>query len=79
MPILDDSSLSITNFSSICSLCERFKKRTEWRTCPAFPDKIPDAIWEGDNDHTQPVDGDHGLQFVKAVSYPRLKRLGFKG
>ena len=33
--------------------------------CEAFPDGIPDDIAYGDNLHTEPVDGDNGIQFEK--------------
>lgn len=33
------------------------------RTCAAFPVRIPDAIWNGENDHRSPVDGDGGIVF----------------
>lgn len=31
--------------------------------CRAFPFGIPDGIWDGSIDHTQPVDGDNGIQY----------------
>jgi hypothetical protein len=33
--------------------------------CPAFPDGIPDPIWKGDKSHTEPYDGDNGIQFME--------------
>ena len=33
-----------------------------WR-CKAFPDGIPREIGFGDNDHTKPYPGDHGIQY----------------
>lgn len=33
-------------------------------TCAAFPDGIPEEILEGENDHTAPVPGDHGVRFT---------------
>ena len=35
--------------------------------CKAFPDGIPYEITYGDNDHTKPYPGDHGIQFEKAT------------
>lgn len=31
--------------------------------CSAFPDGIPDEIAYGNNPHTEPVKGDHGIQY----------------
>ena len=31
--------------------------------CEAFPDGIPDEIAYGDNPHTSPFPGDHGIRF----------------
>lgn len=31
--------------------------------CKAFPKGIPEEIAFGDNPHTKPVEGDHGIQF----------------
>ena len=31
--------------------------------CAAFPNGIPDEIWDGENDHTEPFPGDNGIQF----------------
>ena len=46
----------------VCLLCRHYR-RTEPRTCDAFPDRIPDEIWVYVNPHTQPISGDHGIQF----------------
>ena len=32
-------------------------------TCKAFPDGIPPAILRGEEDHTQPIAGDHGVRY----------------
>ena len=49
-------------FSSVCTFC--IHEKDEHRRCKAFGDKdIPLSIWEGKIKHTQPVDGDHGIQF----------------
>lgn len=32
-------------------------------TCKAFPDGIPEAVFTGVHDHTQPFPGDNGVRF----------------
>ena len=36
---------------------------TERVVCEAFPDGIPEEIAYGDNKHTGPVKGDHGIRY----------------
>lgn len=36
--------------------------------CEAFPNGIPNEIAYGDNPHTSPFPGDHGIQFEKENS-----------
>lgn len=33
--------------------------------CTAFPGGIPEVIAWGDNLHTEPFEGDHGIQYMK--------------
>ncbi|WP_048183672.1 hypothetical protein [Methanosarcina siciliae] len=71
--ILDDSSDSEIIYSPVCTLCKHFRRQKEIKfdglnpihehKCDAFPDRIPDEIWRGDNDHKKPFPGDHGIQF----------------
>ena len=32
-------------------------------TCDAFPAGIPDEIYDNEQDHREPIEGDHGIQF----------------
>ena len=41
-------------------------------TCAAFPDRIPDAIWNGENQHTEPFPGDHGIQYEQTEEGKRV-------
>ena len=59
-----DAGHEIPVYSRVCSLCKHFTgKRGGERTCTAFPDAIPMRIWMGENHHTHPYPGDHGIQF----------------
>jgi len=62
MSVTLDKSLGISIYSDVCSLCIN---KTEGRTCLAFPEGIPDEIWDGKNKHTKPFKGDNGIQFEK--------------
>ncbi len=44
-----------------CWKCARYDEKTS--TCEAFPEFIPDDIFEQGNPHTKEVKGDHGLHF----------------
>lgn len=51
----------------ICIDCVRLRPAVygKWGLfCSAFPQGIPDEIKTSRVDHRQPVDGDHGLQFL---------------
>lgn len=48
--------------SWVCSFCSRLRD-IDKKKCDAFPRTIPDVIWDGENDHTEPFEGDHDLQF----------------
>ena len=50
--------------SPVCGGCAHLMG---FDTCAAFPDGIPDEIWRGDNPHTSPYAGDHGMRFVPDV------------
>ena len=49
-----------------CQTCQHligYTADVEDVVCEAFPDGIPGEIYAGDFDHTQPHDGDHGIQY----------------
>lgn len=55
-------------YSPVCALCVHLTDPTEHR-CAAFGEtRIPDAIWRGDNSHTSPVLGDHGMLFERGTA-----------
>lgn len=50
--------------SLVCLKCKH--KHPTWRhTCDAFPGRIPDEIWRGENTHTNPYPGDGGIHFER--------------
>ncbi|MRS12161.1 MAG: hypothetical protein EG823_03710 [Actinobacteria bacterium] len=61
--VIDDR----VTFSEVCSRCVHFSPIVglEWH-CDAF-DRVPDAIWDGKNDHTAEYPGDHGIRFEPRV------------
>jgi hypothetical protein len=66
---------------SMCSFCQYLGKwnfAAEAQTCSAFPDRIPDEIWNGRNKHVEPYPGDHGIRFEPRpeVSLDALQREG---
>ena len=50
-----------------CQLCTRYRGG---RTCEAFSDQIPDAIWSGRNPHLDAFPGDGGLRRVSRDEQP---------
>jgi hypothetical protein len=51
------------HYSVVCFRCANLTDGVDHR-CRAFPDGIPWPIWDGENDHKAPYEGDHGIQFV---------------
>ena len=62
--VLDDSSLTYSNFSKVCCFC---KHLIAPRRCQAF-EEIPLEIWEGRDKHRGPYPGDGGFQFEQVTA-----------
>jgi hypothetical protein len=67
--------------SPVCFLC-RHRNLDTYETCLAFPDGIPDEIWNGEHDHRTPYPGDRGIRFAamteaeKQAFFERAERAG---
>ena len=61
---------------ALCPACARLDFDVDLGTsvCAAYPDGIPEAIWQG-ADHRVPLPGDHGLRFEIIVGDPRATNL----
>lgn len=55
--------------SPVCLGCARLVEGTE--TCEAFPNRIPDAIWNGHNTHRRPYPGDRGIVYEPLLEASR--------
>lgn len=58
----------------ICMWCKHLDIHDTYLTrCAAFPDGIPEAIrYLGTVLHTEPYEGDHGIQFEKQLDYAQM-------
>lgn len=59
-----DSGQGLTLAEASCWKCVR--KHENAPTCDAFPERIPNAILDGEHDHTTLFPGDHGLLYRPA-------------
>ena len=50
----------------LCMQC-RYFRFLPGRPCDAFPEGVPDDIWEGRITHNHSTPGDHDLRFVLAT------------
>ncbi len=48
----------------VCFTCANF---IYWPYCVAFPGDagIPKEVRDGENDHTKPIEGDHGIMYKR--------------
>ena len=49
-----------TFYSPMCNRCAHY---LGFARCTAFPERIPDAILDGEHDHREPYPGDRGVRF----------------
>jgi len=65
MSIILDEGHHLPVFSKVCFYCKHWNRDNIDKPgiCRAFKIMIPEEIWVGDNKHTTPYDGDHGIQF----------------
>lgn len=69
MPFTIDRDSELPQFSTVCSYCRHLQGL---RRCTAFRDQpIPLPIWLGENPHTAPFPGDHGVRFTPAETPAR--------
>jgi hypothetical protein len=61
--VIDDSELLKVMVSPFCLFCKRWDPQIDENVCEAFPEGIPELIWEGKFDHREPFDGDSGILF----------------
>lgn len=61
--IIDDSRANRIKYSPVCLRCKNLTGQGLTETCIAFPNGIPYEIWSGENKHTSPYPGDHGIHF----------------
>lgn len=57
-----------------CATCAHFTVGTRPPACAAFPNGIPDEIRYGDNPHTEPFEGDHGIRYLPLPGFESKER-----
>ena len=67
MFVIDDRFLHYDLFNLRCQSCAHYNPERDAKlipVCKAFPSGIPLKIFNGQNDHSKPFPGDHGIQFA---------------
>ena len=62
----------LINAVKYCNYCKH-RRLEPAITCAAFPDGISYEILVGEIDHTQPIEGDNGIQFEPLEEYAESK------
>lgn len=62
-------------FSAQCLYCKHYKMQ---KTCEAFPKEIPQEIFDGSFDHSNPYEGDNDIRFepIKEVDEDDMQAAG---
>lgn len=58
---IDGAHADFNSFSD-CATCKNLIS-LEQKTCRAFPNGIPEAIYLGQTQHRKPINGDNGIQY----------------
>jgi hypothetical protein len=69
----DDSEYRYVGTSPVCRDC-RHRIEYDHLSCAAFPDRIPEEIWNGQRNHDAPYPGDHGIQFEPMTEVDRERK-----
>jgi hypothetical protein len=72
-PAFDDSEFRYIGSSPVCEDC-RHRVGYSHLTCAAFPDRIPEAIWNGQHDHRTPYPNDGGIQYAPMTTEDRERK-----
>ena len=57
----------------MCLFCKHLKRKLKTKNaCKAFPDKIPESIWNNYADHRKPIKGDQGIRFEQDQNMPEF-------
>lgn len=57
-----EASEELLGYYCPCMRCRRYNEKGN--NCKAFPVKIPDKIFFGENLHKEPYPGDNGILFI---------------
>lgn len=69
--------MTIKSTKALCFWCKHLNvENGRWAgsqaSCSAFPDGIPEVIWDLRFDHRYPYEGDNDIQFEKVANYDNM-------